>query len=375
MEQKPLVSTYYFPNWHVDPRNESIHGKGWTEWRVAQYATPRFPGHKQPKRPLRGFEDEADPAVMERKIDDAAGHGIDVFLFDWYYFQDGSYRERCLREGFLGARNRDRLKFGLMWANHDPIYAHPGSYLMPAAPLWNGIGKTAPETFLACTDRCIREYFPQTNYLRLDGKLYFSIFQPSRLIRDLGGVRTARLLIDDFRRRVADAGLGEVVLDSNLFGWDDWQADSLNDRIREAGFDMVSCYNWGGQGGFPAMEYADWFELNRDFAAQITRRLAVPYNPVISTGWDVSPRSVQSDMYEKIGYPFDTVVVDNTPALLEKALRHIISFAASEKSTARLVHLACWNEWTEGSYLEPDVEDGYARLDAVARVVKEVLKS
>jgi len=79
MKKRPIVCSYYFPNWHVDPRNESIHGKGWTEWRVTRYATPRFEGHEQPKEPLYGFDDEADPAVMTRKIADATKHGIDAF--------------------------------------------------------------------------------------------------------------------------------------------------------------------------------------------------------------------------------------------------------------------------------------------------------
>ena len=372
MKEKPLICSYYFPNWHVDPRNETIHGKGWTEWRVTHYATPRFEGHKQPKQPLRGYEDEADPAVMERKIADAVSHGIDAFIFDWYYFEDGSYRERCLQEGFLPARNRNDLKFALMWANHDPIYSHPGSYRTPAPPLWGDIGKTSPETFLRCTDHCIRNYFNQPNYLRIDGKIYFSIFQPSRMIRDLGGERTARLLFDDFRARVAAAGLGELILDSNLYCWDRWQDEDLNDRIRAAGFDMTSLYNWGGQGGFPTMEYMDWFNKNKDFAAEITARLQFPFNPVVSTGWDVSPRTVQSDMFEKVGYPFDTVVVNNTPEHFEQALRHFLRFACSEKSSARMVHLACWNEWTEGSYLEPCQEYGYARLEAVRRAVDEI---
>ncbi len=374
MKRKPIVAAYYFPNWHVDPRNEAIHGKGWTEWRVTQYATPRFPGHEQPKQPLRGFEDEADPAVMARKIDDAAGHGIEAFIFDWYWFEDGSYRERCLKEGFLGAKNCHDLKFGLMWANHDPIYAHPGSYHKPADPLWGGIGKTSPETFLRCTDHCIREYFSCPNYLRVNGKLYLSIFQPSRLIRDLGGERAARLLFDDFRERVRRAGLGELVLDSNLFCWENWDSADLGDRIRAAGFDMASCYNWGGYEGFPAMDYAAWFEKNREFAREVTDRLKVPFNPVVTLGWDCSPRTVQSDMFEKVGYPFGTVVTGNTPERFETALRHIANFAASSESTARLLHLACWNEWTEGAYLEPDCETGYARLEAVKRVVNELFQ-
>ncbi len=373
MKNRPVVSAYYFPNWHVDPRNESIHGKGWTEWRVTQYATPRFEGHDQPKRPLYGFDDEADPQVMSRKIGDASRHGIDAFIFDYYWFEDGPYRERCLDDGFLKAPNRDKLKFALMWANHNPIYSHPGSYLHPADPLWGDIGKTTPETFVRCIDHCIRNYFIQPNYLRVDGGIYFAIHQPSRLVRNLGGVHAARLLLDDFRARVAAAGLGKLVLDSNLQCWDNWEdSDALNREIREAGFDMVSSYNWIGLDGPARKDYSEWFGRNRTFAQDTTRRLQVPFNPVVALGWDCSPRTVQSDMFERIGYPFGTVILNNTPEEFEKALRHVAQFAASGQSNARIMHLSCWNEWTEGAYLEPDEANGYKKLEAVKKVVNEV---
>ena len=136
MTKRPIVATYYFPNWHSDPRIEALHGKGWTEWRVAQYATPRFPGHIQPKVPLWGYQDESKPEVMEQKISAAKAYGIDAFIFDWYCFNDGPYRERCLNEGFLNAPNCGKIKFALMWCNHNPIYAHPGSYWKPAEMNW-----------------------------------------------------------------------------------------------------------------------------------------------------------------------------------------------------------------------------------------------
>ena len=119
------VGCYYFPNYHVDPRNEKIHGPGWTEWQLVRHAIPRFPGHQQPKVPLWGHDDESDPQVMEQKIDAAVNHGIDHFIFDWYHYEDGPFLERCLEQGFLKSRNVNRIEFSLMWANHDWINIHP----------------------------------------------------------------------------------------------------------------------------------------------------------------------------------------------------------------------------------------------------------
>ncbi len=85
------VSVFYFPNFHADPRNDAAHGKGWTEWELVHRAEPKFPGHAQPKIPLWGYEDEADPAVMARKISVAADHGLRQFIFDWYWCEDGPF--------------------------------------------------------------------------------------------------------------------------------------------------------------------------------------------------------------------------------------------------------------------------------------------
>ena len=114
------MAAYYFPNYHTgDRRNIQNKGVGWSEWELVKTARPRFPGHDQPKVPLWGHTDEKDPKVMARKIRAASGHGIDCFIFDWYMYEDGPFLNRCLDEGFLKAKNADRLAFALMWANHD----------------------------------------------------------------------------------------------------------------------------------------------------------------------------------------------------------------------------------------------------------------
>jgi hypothetical protein len=118
---KTIVAVYYFPNWHACKWNERSYGLGNSEWATVQAARPRFPGHQQPKVPLWGYEDESDPAVMEKKIAAAADHGVDVFIYDWYWWENGPSLEACLEKGFFQARNNLLLKFGIMWANHRPV--------------------------------------------------------------------------------------------------------------------------------------------------------------------------------------------------------------------------------------------------------------
>ena len=120
------VASYYFGNYHPgDARNTKMKGKDWSEWELVKAAKPRFPGHHQPNVPLWGYVDESDPQVMAKKIAAAADHGIDAFIFDWYYYDDGPFLERPIDEGFLKATNNYRIKFAFMWANHDWFEIQP----------------------------------------------------------------------------------------------------------------------------------------------------------------------------------------------------------------------------------------------------------
>ncbi len=58
------VAVYYFPQWHVDSQNIKTHGYAWTEWETLKNAKRRIEGHQQPKVPLWGYEEEADPKII-----------------------------------------------------------------------------------------------------------------------------------------------------------------------------------------------------------------------------------------------------------------------------------------------------------------------
>ena len=49
----------------------------------------------------------------------ATQHGVNVFIFDWYWYDEGPFLESCINDGFLKARNNEKMQFYIMWANHD----------------------------------------------------------------------------------------------------------------------------------------------------------------------------------------------------------------------------------------------------------------
>ena len=91
-------------------------------------------------------------------------------------------------------------------------------------------------------------------------------------------------------------------------------------------------------------------------------------------GWDPSPRADQSQTFDNFGYPFMNVIKDNTPREFSTALEMAKQRLLAETSGLRILILNCWNEWTEGSYLEPDTVHGMAYLEAVKKVFGDAAK-
>ncbi|MCL1919935.1 MAG: glycoside hydrolase family 99-like domain-containing protein [Kiritimatiellaeota bacterium] len=369
------VACYYFGNYHPgDPRNERDRGKGWSEWELVKTAKPRFEGHQQPKVPVWGHEDESDPAVMARKIDAAADYGIDAFIFDWYHYDDGPFLDAPIDNGFLKAPNNRRLKFAFMWANHDWVDIFPARKDKPPQLMYPGA--VTPETFGRICDLLITRYFKHPAYWRIDGKPYFSFYDLERLMASFGSVETTREALDAFRAKAVAAGLPGLHL--NLVAWgnpilpNERIAGDYKQLVPALGFDSATSYVWIHH--VPLDEQETDYNTVRDayfaYADRATRDYAVPYFPNVSVGWDPSPRCHVSDPFGNFGYPFTNTIGDNTPANFEAALRMTRDRLLADPDGPRILNINCWNEWTEGSYLEPDTRNGYRYLQAVKDVFR-----
>lgn len=62
------VAAYVWPAYQPEPRwaELGIFGEGIGEWQNVKEAVPKWDGHCQPLVPLWGYENEADPKVVEK---------------------------------------------------------------------------------------------------------------------------------------------------------------------------------------------------------------------------------------------------------------------------------------------------------------------
>ena len=373
--KKPEFAAYYFPNFHADPRHEAIHHPGWSEWELVKNARSRFPGHQQPKVPLWGCEDEADPKVMARKIDAAADHGLAGFLFDWYWYDEQPFLERALTDGFQRAENNAHLKYALMWANHDWHNIHPMNREHEFPLLFKGA--VSEEQFDRMTDYIIEKHFKHPSYWLIDNSPWFQIYEICNFVESIGGWEVAQRALEHFRAKVKSAGFNDLHLTLILWGCQilpgERTAKSPEDVIRFSNAQSITSYVWTHHitlPDFPFTEFEVPYKVNVDYWHESRERYAVEYFPNVTMGWDSSPRTTQDEEYLNHGYPF-CPVMKTTPEQFEGALRHAAEFASPLPDGKRIITINAWNEWTEGSYLEPDELNGYGYLEAIKKVMQE----
>ena len=325
-EPKPVrgpfeVGAYYFPGW-----------KTASQWQPLQ----RFPERK----PVLGWYREGDPEVADWHIKWAVEHGITFFAYDWYWSQGARQLEHALHQGYFQARYRHLLKFCLLWANH------------------NAPGSSSHEDCLAVTRFWIDNYFKRPEHLRFEGKPVMIIFAPDRLTQDLGseGVKRAFAAMREECRRAGLPGLYLIACVGEVAG---------ARRAAEETYDSVSAYNWPSLGMTGEGLYASFETLPEGYRRHWDHFLAeqrLPLCPLpVCGGWDSRPWHGDNDL----------VRFGRTPALFKRHLRdarNLLESGRYQPAPAKAILVEAWNEWGEGSYIEPHSEFGFGYLDAVREV-------
>ena len=359
------VAAFVWPSYHPDDRAKIFWPDGIGEWQTVASNTPKYEGHEQPRFPLWGYINEADPYVAEMEINAAADHGVNVFIFDWYWYDGMPFLEGHLNEGYLGARNNDRVKFYLMWANHNvnQTWDKRNAGLPNETLIWRG-GVDRDEFEIVC-HRVIEKYFSHPSYYTVDDKPSFMIYDLNTLIQGLGGVEETKDALDWFRDETIKAGFPGLDLQLTLrkggagvTGVDGDQLGTQKEVINQLEFNSVTHY-----------QYVHFIDIDRDYLEiqedvekewqSLDQEFNIPYYPHVSVGWDNNPRF---NMFRP------GVVKNNTPENFQKALEGAKAYVDAHPDQAPLITVNSWNEWTETSYLMPCTMHGYGYLEAIKAV-------
>lgn len=347
---------FYLPQFHPIPENDAWWGKGFTEWTNVSKAVPQFEGHNQPRLPdALGFYDLRLKQVQREQIRLARQHGIHGFCYYYYWFDGRRLLETPLLQ-VLADPSLD-FPFCLCWANENWTRRWDGG---DAVTL---IGQRhSPEddqAFFASIVDALRD----SRYIRVNGRALLLVYRPG-LLPDPAAT------LSRWRAQARAAGLGELHLGAVL------SFDDGCDALAE-GFDMLV--------DFPPLSWprtdasADLPVLNQyfsghilDYAAAVAeadlRYGATPIHPAVAhpgvmLAWDNTARRGGAA----------TIFAGATPEgyarWLAAAGRQAL---ARDNPDERLVFINAWNEWAEGTYLEPDRRYGFAWLQATRGVLAEL---
>jgi hypothetical protein len=362
---RPMVSNdararliaFYLPQFYPVPQNDEWWGMGFTEWTQVSQAQRLFRGHRQPRIPADlGFYDLRVPETRAAQAALAREHGIEAFCYWHYWFTGDRLLERPFEE--VLASGEPDFPFCLGWANHDWTTD------------WFGAGRVLQEQRYSHEDdvahtRWLLAAFADHRYLRVDGRPVFLVYRPHDLPNP---ARTA----DTIREECTRAGVAEPY----LLGID---AFASGRDLRSKGFD--GSVGWEPQFGLLPQYLTRgprparlWRNLRQGVASPTLRiydveflrartrqrrvRSRHPYHPTVLVGWDNTPRRGRDGI----------VLMHDDVAHFEDRLAEAVDAVAPRPDDSRLVFLNAWNEWGEGNYLEPDLDTGRERLEAVRRV-------
>lgn len=330
-------------------RPQPIDGGAPARWEAVKHSLPCFPGHRQPRVPSSlGYYDLSDPDTHQRQASLARNHGVGAFCYQLRCGKDGLLPQQPLE--LLAARGDLSMPFCVSWTGND----EPG-------------GSSAEDQQTASSDQSrvidwLAEYLGDSRYTRVGGRPLLLVFR--------GGIREDPMrATDTLRQRAADLGLGELHLAmvQTNGAWDP----------RGAGFDSAVEYPTGDGASnliglrrdHPVTSRANtsrtWAGRLFSYPALIEWALSKPVPEFVwfrgaMTGWDDTPIRAEN------GAVFAGDDADLFQMWLERALHYTYLFNAPGE---RLLFVNAWNEWSDGAYLEPDLETGTSKLEAIARAL------
>ena len=345
---------FFLPQFHTIPENDAWWGKGFTEWSNTQKAVPRFAGHYQPREPHNdiGYYDLSSADTLASQAALAKKHGVHGFCFYYYWFSGKKLLEGPI--DLLLQHPEIDIKFCLCWANENWTRA------------WDGQNKevlmhqeySEKDSHQFIDD--LSKYLDDPRYIRIDNRPVIIVYNP-------GQIPQPKKLFTCWRERAREIGIGEILI---------WTCQTANNTAKmlkianvvDAEVEFPPHNMWYETIGITDLDLGgkEAFIYNYQLLVQIIKNKAnygtksTPLYRCAMMGWDNAARrkNAWTTFYAfslKSYYEWLTIIVEDTRR----------KFNPNE----RYVFINAWNEWAEGTCLEPDKKYGYANINTLSKAL------
>lgn len=341
------IFAYYYPGYYND--NYRLTG---TEWNSVKSCEARSNHHYQPRVPLDGYYDQSQFDVAKKQILTAINYGIDGFMVCcyWDFETQKPIMDEPLKQLLKASEGLD-FEINLMWVLRLPHKELPISF--------GNFGKYSNHPWFIKRIQSYKYDQQFIDYIRLIAQ--HPNYRKDSLGKPLLQVYSVSEIVDDSME-----AMQQVSRDLNTFHLqgicgrnDDWISNSA-----EIGLDSISSYvtlvDFNTKKNL--LSHKECVEDQKNVWKHILAQTTVPFYPSISSGWDASARGSFVKGFKVNKFPWAPIVKNANPTDFFTNLELVKSYFPLEELE---IHIASWNEWSEGHYIEADEKFGYGFLEAV----------
>lgn len=368
---KIKIVPIYFPQFHAIKENDEWWGKGFTDWTNVRNAKPLFEGHHQPRIPLNeNYYDLTDIENIRWQVELAKKYSVYGFSIYHYWF-DGKLVLNIPKELLLNNRELD-IPFSLNWANERWTTRWEGENEKvileqthePSIEKWE-------QHFSYLLD-----FFKDDRYIKIQNKPVFTIYRPHH-------IKKLDEMIACWNERAKECGFDGIYTIAV-------KSHELANESLLNSFDAVMRFQPFETVNSPAMlgKISSVHKLLRrlpegvlNLIRKFNKKLKKSYTVydydavckhMVESDWRLGTKKVYDSIYlewdNTARYKERATLFNGcTPERFEYWLDKLCAKASKQQDG--IIFVNAWNEWAEGTYLEPDMKNTYQYLEALKRCV------
>ncbi|GBL04238.1 glycoside hydrolase family 99-like domain-containing protein [Glaciecola sp. KUL10] len=357
MKKDTQIIAFYLPQFHSIPENDKWWGEGFTEWTNTTKAKRLFPKHHQPRTPLNNnFYNLLEPETLRWQASLAKNYGVSGFCFYHYWFNGKLLLEKPA-ELLLSNPDID-MPFSFCWANE------------PWTRAWTGGDKDVLiEQNYGSYDEWdahleyLMPFFLDPRYTKLESKPIFTVYSTST-------IPNCDIMLEYMNKQAIEKyGLKGIYFIEMMNTYQNRPCSNETSAVIE--FEPMNTIRW------------EKSVFNRGVGSILklffpkSKPNLLSYDSIWRKIIDKKPRGDKKTFPGAfIDWDNSARKANNATILLGGSVRKFSKYFDIKLSKARneyeaeYIFINAWNEWAEGTYLEPDDKNHLSVLEAINSIVK-----